>query len=67
MTIGEYVFDFIINTFFGGTYNNAWLTQNIDKIQGIMTVIISAIIFFISVLIVWAIFRAIQKIFSFWE
>lgn len=67
MTIGEYVFNFIINTFFGGTFANEWLTANLDKIQGIMTVVISALIFFVALGLVWGIWRALQKVFHFWE
>lgn len=67
MTIGEYVFQFILNTFFGGTYSNVWLTNNLDKIQGIMTVCISVAIFFVALALVWGIWRALQKIFHFWD
>lgn len=67
MTIGEYIYDFVVNTLFANIVGNEWITANLDKIQGILTLGITIFIFFVALALVWALWRGITKIFTFWD
>lgn len=66
MSLLEAAYNYILNILPGSAAaNNAWLTANIDKVQGIATIILCALVIIIAVAIGIAVLRWFGSLFRF--